>query len=78
LDEPRQSRVLDIVGDHANHPNYDRQIIEDLVVVLEDVDTDPGLTMLKLQDYVDCLKIKLINKVANGDNIVNDVNISGC
>jgi hypothetical protein len=78
LQTRRNNGAGEIVGDHANHKKYDRQIKPHLDEILINSDSRPAEAFNKFKDYVMCLKTLLKNEVADGDFIVNDIDISEC
>lgn len=72
----RKSNGVDVVGDHANHPQYNRQIInllESNATYFPRGDPSEGFKNLKL--LAAKLKDDLQLNVVNGSNIVNDLTV---
>ena len=66
----------DIIGDHANHPNYTDQIINQFEINASKFPkNNPEIGFENLKQFSNSLKNQLVNNVVNGDNIVNDLNI---
>jgi len=64
----------DMVGDHANHPRYDdqfQQIFDDMID-----ENNFARSFDDFKDLTSSLKTQLTDKVVNGTNIVNDINIA--
>jgi hypothetical protein len=74
LQKRTRNIIGEIVGDHANHPNYNKLINEEIGRVIFNP-TDMEDSFDELIKFTNNLKDKINKEVINGGSIINDMNI---
>lgn len=75
LQKRRKNSLGEIVGDHANHPEYDRQIREKINRIYNESNGNMSDAFDDLDDFVKDLKQQINTEVVNGDKIINTITI---
>ena len=75
LQKRRKNISGEVVGDHANHPNYDTQITQKIDDIFNQSNGNMPDAFDDLIDFVDDLKLLLNTDVVEGSQIVNTITI---
>jgi hypothetical protein len=73
LQKRKKNNLGEVVGDHANHPNYDDQITQKIDDIFLQNNGDLSSSFDDFVEFVESLKIQLNSDVIEGEFIVNTI-----
>jgi hypothetical protein len=75
LQKRRKNSLGEVVGDHANHPQYDIQINQKINNIFNESSGNMSDAFDDVVDFVNDLKVQLNTDVVEGSQIVNTITI---